>query len=63
MKPCIASGVAKPKSKKQERDRYQLDIDPKTRERFEGAARKLHMTLAAFLRLAAEEKIRRDVLG
>lgn len=55
--------MAKPKSKKQERDRYQLDIDPKTRERFEGAARKLHMTLAAFLRLAAEEKIRRDVLG
>lgn len=38
-------------------------MDDATRERFAVAADKLHMSMAAFVRLAAEEKIRKDGLA
>ena len=49
--------------KKPKRERFNLDLDEKTRARFAGAAGKLHLSIAAFVRLAAEEKIRRDGLA
>lgn len=45
------------------RERFSLDLDAKTRKKFAAAAEKLHLSIAGFLRLAAEEKIRRDGLA
>lgn len=45
-----------------ERHRFNLDLTHE-RVRWERAALKLHMKLTAFVKLAVEEKIRRDGLG
>jgi hypothetical protein len=51
------------KTKGKPRERFSLDLDEKTRRKFAAAAEKLHLSVAGFLRLAAEEKIRRDGLA
>lgn len=55
--------MAAKKTTKPKRERFNLDLDPKTRSRFAAAAAKLHLSIAGFVRLAAEEKIRRDGLA
>lgn len=59
--------ATKPKAKaspapSDERDRFNIDVTSE-RGRWERAAAKLHMKLTPFVKLAVEEKIRRDGLA
>jgi hypothetical protein len=54
--------MAKAKTKGDGRDRLNVDVTAE-RPRWERAAAKLHMRLTPFVKLAVEEKIRRDGLN
>jgi hypothetical protein len=59
----MATKTRKPTARAEsDRDRLNIDLGD-DRKRWEGAAAKLRLKLTPFIKIAVEEKIRRDGLG